>query len=299
MSAVICPNASRRPQLISRIFIGVILSALAALSGACSGDVRHLRCGESTGVEEVTSLLMAHKRATEEEIIKAMASCPDDRVLARLLYSAYARQGNCDMALQTHDKYSGDEGDPMFPPSDREDIFLCFYGNGLYERAVQFYENRVGHSESIPSIMAREAYAQSLFGAGDEVSAIRVLQGVEQRGHPGPLDKAESASYESAILSLAQILFANGDSRAAASAAQRFLSFRPDDAGGHEVLLAAVVKSGGIAGIDMSALYCDARRIQLEDLAGDPDSVRSELAVLKDLLLARGDSIVCQSAGER
>lgn len=275
------------------LYYRAILFVSVLLSIACSSNVQGLSCGAPTSVEDISSLLMTHRGATAKEILEVMESCPADPALSRLLYSAYIRQGDCEMALNTHNTNNEILGASLFPLQDREDIFLCFYWNGFYERAAGFYETRIGAGGPAPSLMTREAYAQSLFWAGNQTSAIRVLQEIEQEGYPETADQAESAAYESGILSLAQMHFANGDARAAAAAARRFLVFRPDDVAGNEVLLAAVVKAGGIDEIDPHALYCDIQRIQLEDFVDDPGSVKADLAALRDLLLSAGRSTSC------
>ncbi len=292
---MITPRISQSSKYIEHIVRGILVAALTTFTTACSESPEGLKCGTRATVDDVISLMSKSKGVSAAQVADVMKSCPRDVPLARLLHRAYMESGECELAVTNLDNFAALKASPLFPQEDREDLLLCFYWTGDYERAITFYNDRKMAQFPYPSIMSRDAYAQSLLRTGRTLESIQVLREIELINYSAITDQFESISYESAVLTLAQALYTNNEQHEAMSAARRYLSFRPDAADGYEVLVAAAARAENVSTSDLKQIYCGAIQMQLEELAEHPSYVRDDLLTLKGLIIDKGQPADCRN----
>lgn len=295
---MITPRISQLSKHIEHIVRGILVAALATIATGCSESPEGLKCSTPATADDVILLMAKTRGVSAAQVADVMKSCPTDLPLGRLLYRAYVISGECELAVTSHDNISALKTSPIFPLEDREDLFLCFYSAGDYERAITFYNDRRMAQIPYPSIMSRDAYAQSLLRAGRTLESIQVLREIELINYPGITDQFESISYELAVLTLAQALYTNNEQHEAMSAARRYLSFSPGSPDGHEVLLAAAARAENISTSDLKQIYCGAIQMQIEDVAENPSYVRDDLQVLEGLIIDSGQPVDCKAEHE-
>lgn len=264
---------------------------------AYGNDDKKLSCGVPLTPKNISHLLLKHKGLKPVEVIEEMSACANDPLLERLLFLKYSMQGDCHTALDFMDNKKT-AGSKAFPSTndylDHENVLFCYYLTEQYTDTVLFYENRIILVGFSPSLMAREAYAQSLYADGRLDQAIGIFKEIERVDYAQIKEDIDRATYENAILALSQLLFVKGEFDASLKKAKHFLTLQPDSAEGYEVILTAVVQLGVDADIDMPSLYCDALRLHVEDLSFDPESVKMDLVDLKAMILDQGGAITCE-----
>ena len=100
--------------------------------------------------------------------------------------------------------------------------------------------------------------------------------------------------YKKAILTLAQLLFVKEDFNASVEKAKKYLKLLPKDREGYEVLLAAVVQLGVNSNVDKKELYCDLLRLKVVELSDNPEPVKNDMALLKEMVFMQDEELLCE-----
>lgn len=292
-------KAQRFRSLYYRIFIWLcFLCVLVSSLFAYGNDSFELSCGNPLTPKSISRLLLQHNNLKSVEVIEVMNSCPQDPVLERMLFIIYSKEGSCRTALEFME-YKKEKGSKAFPStyyhSDYEGVFFCYYMNAKYREAMLFYEDYLALFGSTLYLGAREAYAQSLYAEGRLNQAIGVLQEIELLDYAVVSKQAvERAAYLEAVLSLSQLLFVKGDFEESIEKAKKYLKFLPEDREGYEVLLAAVVQPGVNSNVDKKELYCDLLRLKVIELSDNPEPVKDDMALLKEMVFMQDSFFSCE-----
>lgn len=287
----------RRFYCLKSILFG-FLCVLALPFTVYGNDSFELSCGHAFTPKSISRLLLQHKNLKSVEVSEVMSSCPQDPVLERILFLLYSKEGDCRTALEFME-YKKAKGSTAFPSahysSDYENVFYCYYMNGKYREAVLFYESHLALFDSSLYLGTREAYAQSLYVEGELDQAIDVLKAIDRLEYTVVNKRAvDQAAYLDSVLSLSQLLFVKEDFDASIEKVKKYLKFRPEDIEGHEVLLTAVVQAGVNSNVDKKKLYCDLLRLKVVELSHDPESVRDDIELLKEIIFMQDEKFSCE-----